>query len=57
MEKQPNERIRCKVRKFKLINLDLYRKYRNNMIEISGNFENNFVNGKGYKKWKRFVLT
>jgi hypothetical protein len=33
------------------------KKLRNGMAEIHGYFENNQVNGKGYKKWKRFVLS
>lgn len=31
------------------------KKINNGMIEIHGVFDNNLVNGKGYKKWKRFI--
>ena len=29
------------------------KRLRGGLIEIHGFFENNLVNGKGYKKWKR----
>lgn len=32
------------------------KKLRNGMVEINGVFDGNFVNGKGYKKWKRVVV-
>lgn len=31
------------------------RKLRNGAIEIHGYFDRSLVNGKGYKKWKRFI--
>ncbi len=31
------------------------KKLKNGQVEIHGIFDNNLVNGKGYKKWKRFV--
>jgi hypothetical protein len=31
------------------------KKIRNGAIEIHGNFDGHNVNGRGYKKWKKFV--
>ena len=33
------------------------KKLKHCLLEIHGIFDNNLVNGKGYKKWKRYALT